>query len=363
MNLAKRNLWLILVSTALLSACGSPGVPLPPSLELARPVSNLRAARKGDKVTLTWSAPTETTDQHNIRHPGKTEICRAVAEINNCGAPIAQIPQQKPQGKEAQASALQTYTDQLPSELQLANPLRNVFYALSVHNSYGRSAGFSNQVQVPSAPTLSPPSNFNAQLSGDGVRLSWSRVQNPPQAPGLRFIYRVYRRDIAAKSEAVAGELPVADQPSPSILDQSFEWEKTYEYRVTIVTFAAESNGNEESVEGDDTPPITVVAHDVFPPATPTGLQAIFSGPGQKPFIDLIWAPNTEADLAGYNVYRRQEGTPAEKINFVLVKSPAYRDATALPCNTYFYSVSAIDIRGNESPRSEEAKQGSLCEY
>ena len=52
-----------------------------------------------------------------------------------------------------------------------------------------------------------------------------------------------------------------------------------------------------KQVEGDDTPPVTVVAHDVFPPATPTGLQAVFSGPGQKPFIDLVWTPNTEPDL------------------------------------------------------------------
>ena len=362
MNFAKRNLGLILISTALLTACGSPGVPLPPSLELARPVSNLRAARKGEKVTLTWSAPTETTDQHNIRHPGRTEICRALSEVKDCGTPIAQLPRQKAPVGKAPSTAVETYTDQLSSDLELANPLGHFFYAISVHNSYGRSAGFSNQVQVPSAPTLSPPSDFRAQLSGDGVRLSWSPVQNPPQVPGLHFIYRVYRRDVAAKSEAVAGELPLIDQASPSILDQSFEWEKTYEYRAAVMTFVAQPNGTEASVEGDDTPPISVVAHDVFPPATPTGLQAIFSGPGQKLFIDLIWATDTEADLAGYNVYRHEEGMPAQKINFVLVKSPAYRDATALPCATYFYSVSAMDIRGNESQRSEEAKQGSLCE-
>ena len=51
-------------------------------------------------------------------------------------------------------------------------------------------------------------------------------------------------------------------------------------------------------IEGDDTPKVTVYAHDVFPPAVPSGLQAVFSGVGQSPFVDLIWSPDTDADLA-----------------------------------------------------------------
>src|SRR5438309_11783271 len=43
-------------------ACGSPGPPEPPSLELPRVVTDLRATRKGDKVTLVWTVPTNTTD-------------------------------------------------------------------------------------------------------------------------------------------------------------------------------------------------------------------------------------------------------------------------------------------------------------
>jgi fibronectin type 3 domain-containing protein len=84
-------------------------------------------------------------------------------------------------------------------------------------------------------------------------------------------------------------------------------------------------------------------------------LQAVFSGPGQKPFIDLVWAPVMDADLAGYNVYRREEGSPSEKLNAELVKTPAYRDEHVTGGKKYFYSVSAVDVRGNESAKSEEA--------
>jgi len=113
-------------------------------------------------------------------------------------------------------------------------------------------------------------------------------------------------------------------------------------------------------VEGDDSSTVRVVAHDVFPPAVPTGLQAVYSGEGQKPFIDLIWAPVASADLAGYNVYRREAGASAAaaiKVNAELVKTPSYRDTAVSPDKTYVYSVSAVDVRGNESAKSEEANE------
>jgi len=149
----------------------------------------------------------------------------------------------------------------------------------------------------------------------------------------------------------------VTDESSPSFLDSGFEWEKTYDYRLTVVTVVVPEKGTEQQVEGEDSAPVTVVAHDIFPPATPAGLQAVFSGPGQKPFIDLIWAPDTESDLAGYNVYRHEQDGQAVKLNSDVVKSPAFRDTDVLAGHQYSYSVSAVDVRGNESVRSEEASE------
>src|SRR5215470_17799686 len=64
---------------AALAGCGAPGAPLPPSLGIPKPVSNLQAVRKGDKVTLTWSAPTDTTDGELIRKTGKMRVTRTLA--------------------------------------------------------------------------------------------------------------------------------------------------------------------------------------------------------------------------------------------------------------------------------------------
>jgi fibronectin type 3 domain-containing protein len=84
-------------------------------------------------------------------------------------------------------------------------------------------------------------------------------------------------------------------------------------------------------------------------------VEAVFTGSGQGGFIDLIWTPVTDPDLAGYNIYRREEGSAAVKLNPEPVKIPAFRDLQLAPGRRYFYSVSAVDVRGNESGRSEEA--------
>lgn len=343
----------------ILAGCGSAGIPLPPSLELARPVSDLRAVRKGNTVYLTWSAPEMTTDRHNILHPGPTEICRVVGTaMHDCGVAVGRVPFVKPAAPAKPGVKPQrSFSDQLPANLLADNPTANLVYAVSVLNSYGRSAGLSNPVQVPAAPTLPPPDDFQARLAADGVELTWKAVTPPKDISGVKYLYRVYRREAGASASAggIAGEVELKDATSPSLLDSGFTWEKTYDYWLTVVTIVTPENGAQQQVEGDDTPSVTVFAHDVFPPAVPTGLQAVFSGPGQKPFIDLIWAPNTEADLAGYNVYRHEEGGQPVKVNSDLVKTPTFRDTDVLAGHQYSYSVSAVDVRGNESAHSEEA--------
>jgi hypothetical protein len=278
--------------------------------------------------------------------------------MRECGTPVAAIAAQGPVASAETATNPQaSFTDQLSQTPQLQSSGAKVIYAVNILNSYGRSAGLSNQVQVPAAPALPPPANLEAQLTADGVRLTWKPVAPARVVSDLRYAYRIYRRELGSTNDAVAGELPVADESEGSLLDHSFEWEKTYDYRASLVTFIAQGNAAEEQVEGEDTAPIRVVAHDVFPPAVPSGLQAVFSGPGQSPFIDLGWAPNTDSDLAGYNIYRHEQGAEPAKVNSEPVRVAAFRDSAVSSAHEYFYSVSAIDVRGNESARSEEASE------
>jgi hypothetical protein len=346
------------LGAALLTACGTPGVPLPPSLELAKPVTDLRAVRKGDKVYLAWSEPTQTTDRQNIRHTGLTSVCRGLDPgLPTCETLVGHVPPSQvapasnknaPGGAKAQAN----FVDTLPRAIQEQTPTGEITYAVSAMNAARRSAGFSNRVQVPAAPTLSAPGDFKVQLGAEGVTMTWTPVTEP-HVSGLTHFYRAYRREAGSKTDSQAGSAPIT---SSTISDQTFEWEKTYDYRLTVVTIVSRSGG-EFQIEGDDTPIVQLIAHDVFPPAVPSGLQAVASGVGQSPFIDLIWTPNSDADLAGYNIYRHEEGAAPVKLNSQLAVTPAYKDSAVAAGKTYFYSISAIDLRGNESARSEEASE------
>ena len=86
---------------------------------------------------------------------------------------------------------------------------------------------------------------------------------------------------------------------------------------------------------------------DTFPPTPPRGLTAIYAAGA----VELVWTANTEADLAGYNVYRA-DGGAAQRINKDLLRTPIYRDTTAPAGRTFTYSVTAVDLSGNESRAS-----------
>ena len=346
---------LVVLALAALVACGIPGAPQPPSLELPRPVRDLQAVRKGNSVTLTWTTPRETTDRRRIKHLGVTRICRAadVVAPAECVQTAGTLPpEHTPPGNPA------GFRDELPRQLQETHALGVASYAVEVENARGHSAGLSNRVMVPLALTPPPPSQISARVTAEGVQISASGEQGLVP-PGLTSSYHLYRRIAGAGNEIDLGtgaETQSGGSFSAVFLDRSAEWEKTYFYKIAAVTLET-VQGREQRFAGDDSSEAEVFVHDIFPPAVPTSLQAVSAGTAQQPFIDLSWAPDTEPDLAGYNVYRHQEGAVPVKINSEVVTAPTYRDTAVQAGHRYGYSVSAVDVRGNESGKSEEASE------
>ena len=71
--------------------------------------------------------------------------------------------------------------------------------------------------------------------------------------------------------------------------------------------------------------------------------------------ISLDWFNNTEADLAGYNVYRSTtSGSGFVKRNSSLVTVSNYTDGSVTAGSTYYYRVTAVDNAGNESANSSQ---------
>jgi len=341
----------------LCAGCGTPGAPQPPSLNLATPVADLKAVRAANRLTLTWTIPSETTDGAKFRHRGQTKICRVIdqATIGSCSA----IGALDTPANVKTAS----FASDLPSSASA--PSDYATYAVEVDNSNGRNAGLSNQIQVPTANVSSLNGSPLIRLSPDAILVS---ANITPHATIIEQVLELRRKEKGTPApEAVAArrvlDLPEADGPaSIELRDDTFTWEKTYEYRVAIVASPKVPNGQTFGFDAADSAPQTLVAHDVFPPAVPTGVQAVFSGqsPGQEPAIDVTWNPNAESDLAGYFVYRRRQNEAAEsavKLNTLPITAPAYHDGGVEAGNTYLYAVSAIDERGNQSNRSEEASE------
>jgi endonuclease I/PKD repeat protein len=91
---------------------------------------------------------------------------------------------------------------------------------------------------------------------------------------------------------------------------------------------------------------------DTTPPSAPTGLLAT-AGTG---VINLDWNDNTEADLAGYTVYRATAAAgPYAALNGALLAASTYADAAVTGGTTYWYVVTADDQTGNESAQSTSA--------
>jgi len=258
--------------------------------------------------------------------------------------------------------AATSFTDTLSISLQQQRPMGFAYYSVEVQNTRGRSAGLSNQVSAPLAFVPRPAVDLEATVTAEGVRLAWRGDRR--QQPALTYSYEVFRQPEGALAGAPRVDLGAGELGNPQVaislndyffVDRTMEWEKPYRYIVEPIT-RYEAGDKTGSIEGDDRS-IEVTPRDVFPPATPTGLQAVFTETPQQSFIDLSWTPDTESDLAGYNVYRHEEGAQVEKINNEIVKVPAYRDTTVQAGHRYFYSVNAVDVRGNESARSQEASE------
>jgi hypothetical protein len=340
-----------------LVGCGVPGAPLPPSAEIPKFVGDLKAQRKGATVTLTWTTPTETSDGELIRKPGKMLVQRALRSGSGSDLQfqtISELPL-KPtlnEGRGDQAMAKDTLTDALRS-----GGAEFAVYSILAQGRNGKSFGLPNRASVSLAPDLAPPHKVSANPVPAGIMITWDEFVPPENHSRLQsqYAYKIMRRLLGANEAVLVKQLDAGNQ-GMSFVDTGIEWEKTYQYWITPVTLWQDANRKDE-IEGDDSPTVDVLAHDSFPPAAPTGLQAVYSAMPQNSFIDLTWTANTEPDLAGYNVYRHSGNEPPVKINSELVKTPRFPDPNIQPGMKYFYSVTGVDLRGNESGKSEETSE------
>ncbi len=81
----------------------------------------------------------------------------------------------------------------------------------------------------------------------------------------------------------------------------------------------------------------------------PRGLTAVAG----NNVVYLNWS-KPKAEIKGYWVYRALPDGEYQKINTALVTENFYKDETVVNKQQYWYTVTAIDTKGNESLQSED---------
>jgi hypothetical protein len=190
-----------------------------------------------------------------------------------------------------------------------------------------------------------PVQNLRAVPTKKAISLSWDAPARTLSGapPGHLSGYEVYR-SIEPKPESFS---IIGESKEPVFLDPHFEFGQTYHYKVRAVF----KQGTQEA-EGEDGQPRAVTPEDIFRPASPQGLTALYTVGA----VELIWNASLEPDLAGYNIYRREEAKPYQRINKDLAATTIYRDSAIEPHHDYFYQVTAVDLSGNESTPSTETR-------
>jgi hypothetical protein len=368
------------VGLALGLGCASPGPPLPPSLKLPAVVTNLSASRTGNAVTLRWTTPADTTDKLPIKGPMVAEICRETLAAMPAAASSAKAGVNAPcapvVGQVSVVPGESEIVDTLPAALA-SGPPQLLAYRVQLRNAAGHTAGASAAVYAASGAAPEVIRGLQAKATKAGVVLEWKPEPTVPEDAGAGAVEldRLWldapaaasggtpKSDLGLATPAESHLRVAAAEDAGGTIDRGTQIGRSYRYAAQRVR-TLNVGGKILEVRSVASASVTVAVRDVFPPVTPVGLVAVpaFAGAddaARKPAIDLSWEPDSEPDLAGYRVYRRElDGTTPEVWRVQgaeLVTVPAYRDLSVGSGQRYAYRVTAVSGAGNESGPSEEA--------
>ena len=351
-----------LLGCALAAGCAAPGEPTSRHPVVPLPVTDLAVRQYGNSFLLGFDLPTRSADREPLSEHPSIEIYRAQL-------PPGAVPDRKTPWRLAYTIPPEQVDRYLHGErIEFPDPLSAddfavpagslLAYKVRTRAVKARASEDSNIVVARIYPAPEAPRDVRVEVTESALVVNWEEVPLPPEASSRA--YRVYR----GLAESEEGNPPpegskakakptlelAGTSPSSGFHDPHFEFGKTYEYVVrTVAQFGA------NFVESADSAPVFITPRDVFPPGAPTGLEAtvVPAAPGASAYVELSWSISSEADLAGYAVYRGEgENSPGERISTETLLSPAFRDMSVASGRRYFYRVSALDRSGNESPKS-----------
>jgi len=365
--------------------CASPGQPIERKAPVPQPVADLAVEQSGNDMVLTFTLPNETVDHRPLRQPPAIEIYRDFEPAPAAGEPapatgglhpvtpanptlLVTIPSGMV-ARYAQRGHVR-YADSLNAADFTGHPDSAAMYEVRTRASEKKDSDASNLASVRLYPVPDPIVDLTARVTQSAAVLSWELPQKEAHGGGPAITgYRIYRAEAApgasdANPSVKAPLVKIGEAPYAPFTDSQVVFGTTYAYSVRSVV---EYPG--KTLESADSNVLIVTPKDVFPPAAPLGLVVTFvPAAGNTPaHLDLSWAISPEPDVAGYNVYRSdQEGTAGIRLTGdwaqKLLLTPAFSDMKVQPGQRYFYTVTAVDRSGNESPASVSVSGGVPAE-
>jgi hypothetical protein len=276
-------------------------------LDIPETIRDFRAWEYGDNIQIAFTLPDKTTEALPLRDVRSVEL-----RIHEDGAAdtLIELPVPPPG----------PVTHEIPVGKWVG---KSVTLSVRATGPKGKASIWSNASPLAVIQPLPAPSAPKPLNVARGVELSWT---------GTGPRYRIFRAEPGGQPSQLA------ESEQPRYVDESTTFGTRYRYLVQ--TIAGPNQWSVVSGEAEITPV------DTFPPAVPEGLAAVPTPQS----IELSWTRNTEMDFRGYNIWRSAEGAPYTKIA-EFVEAPAYGDTKIEPGKKYRYTVSAVDLTGNESQR------------
>jgi fibronectin type 3 domain-containing protein len=171
--------------------------------------------------------------------------------------------------------------------------------------------------------------DVNASIE-DTIKVTWSANTDDDFD-----LYRVYR---SVNTDSLLLYQQVSETHLNYYIDAGVDYGTLYFYRVSAV--------DENDNESDKSAAISYEPVNIFTPRTPTGFSAYgYNLPGESPYVELRWTPNTESDFLHYNVYRHtSRGFTSDSAFFITQTTEAhYTDNTVDVGQRYYYRLTAVD--------------------
>ena len=198
--------------------------------------------------------------------------------------------------------------------------------------------------------TLAPTAARAQGSPADTVTLTWTAPgDDGPIGTASAYDLRVSTAPIDDANWSAAGVVgglpaPLSAGTRQRTVVRGLTYGTTYYFAIKTTDDAGNWSGLSNVLRWD-------WVYDTAPPAAPSGVAAVpLTGGG----VRASWSPNSEADLAGYTVYRSLSAAgPYAALNGSPVTATSYVDGT-IPAGTaaVWYQVTALDVSGNESARS-----------